>query len=55
MAKVKDVRAIELFDARGNRTLSVTVVLEDGAVGRAALVGQQTFAHSEIDLKQSSE
>ena len=37
MSSIIDINAREILDSRGNPTIEVDVVLEDGAVGRAAV------------------
>ena len=36
MSLIADVYAREILDSRGNPTIEVDVVLEDGTIGRAA-------------------
>ena len=35
--KIKNVRAREVLDSRGNPTVEVDVILEDGTLGRASV------------------
>ena len=35
--KIKDIKAREILDSRGNPTVEVDIVLESGIVGRASL------------------
>ena len=35
--KIKDVKAREILDSRGNPTVEVDVILDNGIVGRAAV------------------
>jgi enolase len=50
--KIADVHAREILDSRGNPTVEVEVVLEDGAVGRAAVPsGASTGAHEAVELR----
>jgi hypothetical protein len=56
--KVKDMTAIvdiigrEILDSRGNPTVEVDVVLEDGSIGRAAVPsGASTGAHEAVELR----
>ena len=35
--KIKDIKAREILDSRGNPTVEVDVILEDGVMGRAAV------------------
>ena len=37
MTRIVDVKAREILDSRGNPTVEVDVVLECGAIGRAAV------------------
>ena len=46
------VRARQILDSRGNPTVEVDVVLEDGSVGRAAVPsGASTGAHEAVELR----
>ena len=50
--QIELVRAREILDSRGNPTVEVLVVLEDGAVGRAAVPsGASTGAHEAVELR----
>ncbi len=50
--EIVDVRAREILDSRGNPTVEVDVVLEDGAAGRAAAPsGASTGAYEAIELR----
>ena len=47
-----DVSAQEILDSRGNPTISVTVILEDGSGGSAAVPsGASTGAHEAVELR----
>ena len=47
-----DIIGREILDSRGNPTVEVDVVLEDGAVGRAAVPsGASTGAHEAVELR----
>jgi len=47
-----DVFAREILDSRGNPTVEVDVVLEDGSLGRAAVPsGASTGAHEAVELR----
>src|SRR6201999_252785 len=47
-----DILAREILDSRGNPTLEVDVVLEDGSRGRAAVPsGASTGAHEAVELR----
>ena len=37
MSKIKDIKAREILDSRGNPTVEVDVILESGVLGRAAV------------------
>ena len=51
---IVDVRAREILDSRGNPTVEVDVVLDDGAVGRAAVPsGASTGAYEAIELRDT--
>ncbi len=52
MSVIIDVVAREILDSRGNPTVEVDVLLEDGAMGRAAVPsGASTGAHEAIELR----
>ncbi|MBV8168557.1 MAG: phosphopyruvate hydratase, partial [Alphaproteobacteria bacterium] len=52
MSAISDIRAREILDSRGNPTVEVDVVLETGAVGRAAVPsGASTGAHEAVELR----
>ncbi|MEM9764706.1 MAG: phosphopyruvate hydratase [Pseudomonadota bacterium] len=52
MSAIVDVTAREILDSRGNPTVEVDVVLEDGAEGRAAVPsGASTGAHEAVELR----
>jgi enolase len=52
MALIEYIDAQEILDSRGNPTVEVTVVLDDGAVGRAAVPsGASTGAHEAVELR----
>ena len=47
---IKDVRAREILDSRGNPTVEVDVLLEDSSFGRAAVPsGASTGEHEAVD------
>jgi enolase len=55
MTGIADIRGREILDSRGNPTVEVDVVLEDGAMGRAAVPsGASTGAH-EANEKRDNE
>src|SRR5690349_19764166 len=52
MTAITDIIAREILDSRGNPTVEVDVVLENGARGRAAVPsGASTGAHEAIELR----
>jgi enolase len=52
MAKIKDIRAREILDSRGNPTVEVDVRLADGSFGRAAVPsGASTGSHEAVELR----
>ena len=52
MTEIVDIAAREILDSRGNPTVEVDVVLEDGSVGRAAVPsGASTGAHEAVELR----
>ena len=52
MSQILDITARQILDSRGNPTVEVDVVLESGAVGRAAVPsGASTGAHEAVELR----
>jgi enolase len=52
MTAILDISAREILDSRGNPTVEVDVVLEDGSSGRAAVPsGASTGAHEAVELR----
>ncbi len=52
MSAIADIIAREILDSRGNPTIEVDVVLESGALGRAAVPsGASTGAHEAVELQ----
>ena len=52
MTAIADIQAREILDSRGNPTVEVDVVLETGAMGRAAVPsGASTGAHEAVELR----
>lgn len=52
MSIIIDIQAREILDSRGNPTIEVEVMTEDGAVGRAAVPsGASTGAYEAIELR----
>ncbi len=52
MTAIVDIIGREILDSRGNPTVEVDVILEDGAMGRAAVPsGASTGAHEAVELR----
>ena len=52
MTGIADINAREILDSRGNPTVEVDVMLETGAIGRAAVPsGASTGAHEAIEKR----
>ena len=52
MTTIRRIHAREILDSRGNPTVEVTVQLDDGAVGTAAVPsGASTGAHEAVELR----
>ena len=52
MTEIVDILAREILDSRGNPTVEVDVVLEDGTLGRAAVPsGASTGAHEAVERR----
>jgi enolase len=52
MSEIIDVHARQILDSRGNPTVEVDVILEDGSLGRAAVPsGASTGAHEAVELR----
>jgi enolase len=52
MSTIIDVTGRQIFDSRGNPTVEVDVVLDDGSFGRAAVPsGASTGAHEAVELR----
>ena len=50
--KIQDVKAREILDSRGNPTVEVDVILEDGTIGRAAVPsGASTGEREALELR----
>ena len=55
MSAILDIHARQILDSRGNPTVEVDVVLEDGAVGRAAVPsGASTGAYEAVELRDGN-
>ena len=56
MAAIEQVGAREILDSRGNPTVEVEVLLEDGSFGRAAVPsGASTGAHEAVELRDGGD
>ncbi|MFD2238987.1 phosphopyruvate hydratase [Aureimonas populi] len=56
MTAIIDIIGREILDSRGNPTVEVDVVLEDGSMGRAAVPsGASTGAHEAVELRDKDE
>src|SRR5437588_669517 len=54
MSSIESIKAREILDSRGNPTLEVEVILEDRAVGSAAVPsGASTGAHEAVELRDN--
>ena len=54
-AAIADVHAREILDSRGNPTIEVDLLLDDGIIGRAAVPsGASTGAHEAHELRDTS-
>ncbi|MDR0539587.1 MAG: phosphopyruvate hydratase, partial [Spirochaetaceae bacterium] len=52
MSIIEGITAREILDSRGNPTVEVDVVLEDGTMGRAAVPsGASTGEHEAVELR----
>src|SRR5207248_10697662 len=52
MTAIVDIIGREILDSRGNPTVEVDVILEDGSTGRAAVPsGASTGAHEAVELR----
>ncbi len=52
MSKIRNVKAREILDSRGNPTVEVDVILESGVFGRAAVPsGASTGEHEAVELR----
>lgn len=56
MAGILNVSALEIMDSRGNPTVEVEVILDDGSMGRAAVPsGASTGVHEAHELRDGGE
>jgi enolase len=54
MSAIADIVAREILDSRGNPTIEVDVILDSGALGRAAVPsGASTGAHEAVELRDN--
>ena len=54
MSTIQDIRAREILDSRGNPTIEVDVLLENGIAGRAAVPsGASTGEHEALELRDN--
>ena len=54
MSKIKDIKAREILDSRGNPTIEVDVILENGIVGRASVPsGASTGTKEALELRDN--
>ncbi len=52
MRKIQDIKAREIIDSRGNPTIEVDVILDEGLLGRAAVPsGASTGEHEAVELR----
>ena len=52
--EIEDIRAREILDSRGNPTVEVDVLLQDGSMGRAAVPsGASTGSHEAVELRDN--
>ncbi|MGR3912159.1 MAG: phosphopyruvate hydratase [Candidatus Rhabdochlamydia sp.] len=55
MSKITELKALEILDSRGNPTLEVTAITEDGFEGVAAVPsGASTGVHEAIELRDNN-
>jgi enolase 1/2/3 len=56
MSAIVDIIGRQIFDSRGNPTVEVDVILEDGTLGRAAVPsGASTGAHEAVELRDGGD
>src|SRR5471030_900101 len=56
MTHIEEISAMEILDSRGNPTVEVTVVLDNGAAGRAAVPsGASTGSFEAVELRDKDE
>src|SRR3979409_1986117 len=56
MAKIAKITGREILDSRGNPTVEVDVLLNDGSLGRAAVPsGASTGAHEALEMRDGDQ
>ncbi len=56
MTKIKDIKAREILDSRGNPTVEVDVILENGILGRASVPsGASTGSREALELRDGED
>ena len=56
MTAIIDIHGREILDSRGNPTVEVDVLLDDGSFGRAAVPsGASTGAHEAVELRDGDQ
>ena len=56
MTKILDIKAREILDSRGNPTIEVDVLCDDGSMGRASVPsGASTGTHEALELRDKDE
>ena len=54
MSKIKDIKAREILDSRGNPTVEVDVILDNGIIGRASVPsGASTGSREALELRDN--
>lgn len=54
MSNIADLKAREILDSRGNPTIEVDCILEDGSIGRASVPsGASTGSHEAVELRDN--
>jgi len=52
MSKISKIKARQIFDSRGNPTVEVDILTDDGILGRAAVPsGASTGEHEAVELR----
>jgi len=55
MTKIKDIKARQIFDSRGNPTVEVDVITDDNSIGRSAVPsGASTGEHEAVELRDNT-